>query len=130
MRVGQYRGTMMHCLAYLHSHNEQTITLANRIIITNYDGSPCPFACNLPIEILQKHESQLHQPARDLLIQYLKTNLSFMSSDDMQCHGYNDNPPHKSAHALICGGEWLRQTGFRRDGNQAARTVHHYLFSQ
>lgn len=116
MLVGQYRGVMMHCIAYLQTQQEQATELANRIIISNYDDSPCPFGCNLAIEILQKHEPQLTSKARDLLIKYLKTNLSFMSSNDMQCHGYNDNHPHKSAHAMICAGEWLGQKHFVQMG--------------
>lgn len=110
--VGGYRGTMMHCLAYLHSGNEQAIHLANRILEYYDTTTPCHFAPCMILEILLDHESHLEPKVRDLLINYLKRNLSYMATDDLQCHGYNDNHPHKAAQALILGGEWFGQQHF------------------
>ncbi|MAX26735.1 MAG: hypothetical protein CMJ19_19760 [Phycisphaeraceae bacterium] len=112
MSTGGYRGAMMHVLAYLHSKDEQAIELANRILLTNYTNSPCHFAPSLIMEILLEHEALLKPDIKDLLVAYLKRNLSYMVSDDLQCHGYNDNHPHKAEHALILGGEFLNQPSY------------------
>lgn len=110
--VGGFRGAMMHVLAYLHSDNPQANTLANRILEQCNEFKPCHFAPSLVLEILFDHEAKLEPVVRDELIRYLNQNLAYMTTDDLQCHGYNDNHPHKAEHALILGGQYLNQPRF------------------
>ena len=107
-----FRASIMHALAYLHSNNPQAIELANRILETNADLKPCHFAPGNCLGILLEHETLLEPKIKDLLINYLKRNLGYMATDDLQCHGYNDNHPHKAEQSLILGGRLLGQQKF------------------
>jgi hypothetical protein len=124
---GGFRGAMMHCLAYLHSDNPQANTLANRILQQFNLGKPCHFAPSLVLEILYEHEHKLEPHIRDELIAYLKQNLAYMTTDDLQCHGYNDNHPHKAEHALILGGQYLNQSLFSRNDFPSEYNSPNYL---
>jgi hypothetical protein len=116
--VGGFRGAMMHCLAYFHSDDPQAHDLANRILHTQNTNTPCHFAPSLVLEILYEHDDKLEPEIKDELIAYLKRHLSYMMTDDLQCHGYNDNHPHKAAHALVLGGQYLNQSTFIEVGRK------------
>lgn len=107
-----FRAAIMHVLAYFHSGEEQAISHGNRILQANIDMKPCHFAPGNSLELLLEHEAALQPKVKDMLINYLKRNLSYMATDDLQCHGYNDNHPHKAEQSLILGGRLLGQQKF------------------
>lgn len=103
---GGYRAMLWHCLAYL-AGDPRCVDRANRIIISNYTEGRCHFTPGAAVDLLRHHRERLTDEARGKLHRYLELNLSYMSTEDLKIHGYNDNHPFKAMHALVVGGELL-----------------------